>query len=206
MSGNKYCDRKSSYIRPIPKRLLLSTEMRITQKIFLLYFILLWPELVFSFTLTWDPNSESDLGGYNVHQGTSPGIYGIPIDNGNNNSYSISGIQEGVTYYFAVTAYDTSGNESSPSNEMGRIFNGQVENPEITSPTPETVLPGETVTFNWTTVPELISFHLQVGTAQGESNIYNLNQGTNQSVTVNGIPTDGKPLYARLYRSQFRGT
>ena len=69
-------------------------------------------------TLAWDPNNEPDLAGYKVHYGTSTKDYGVSYDAGNVNSYTISGLQEGTTFYFAATAYDHYGNESDFSEEV----------------------------------------------------------------------------------------
>lgn len=71
-----------------------------------------------TFTLAWDPNSEPDLAGYKLYYGTSSGSYQQSINVGNLTQYSLSNLQDGVTYYFAVTAYDTEGNESGYSNEV----------------------------------------------------------------------------------------
>ncbi|RMH35376.1 MAG: fibronectin type III domain-containing protein, partial [Nitrospirae bacterium] len=90
-----------------------------------------------SATLTWDPNTESDLAGYNVYQGTSSGIYGPPINVGNTTTYTVTGLQDGQQYFFAVTAYDTSGNESGPSNEVSKT---------IAPPPPDTLAPSVTLT------------------------------------------------------------
>ena len=75
-----------------------------------------------SVTLTWNGNSEQDLGGYKVYRATSSGAYGAPIAtiNGNVTSYVASGLPKGTTYFFVVTAFDNSGNESSYSNEVSR--------------------------------------------------------------------------------------
>jgi len=69
-------------------------------------------------TLAWDPNNEPDLAGYKVHYGTSTRTYGVSYDAGNVNSYTISDLQEGTTFYFAATAYDRYGNESDFSEEV----------------------------------------------------------------------------------------
>ncbi len=71
-----------------------------------------------TFTLQWDPNTEPDLAGYKLHYGTSSGTYTTHIDVGNVTTYDVAGLQDGVTYYFAVTARDTEGNESGYSNEV----------------------------------------------------------------------------------------
>jgi len=67
-------------------------------------------------TLAWDANSESDLAGYRVHYGTSSTSYSVHIDVNKATSYTVAGLTAGQTYYFAATAYDTSGNESGFSN------------------------------------------------------------------------------------------
>ena len=70
-------------------------------------------------TVTWAANSEGDLAGYKLYVGTSSGIYNRTIDVGKVTSYSIS-LPKGSTYFFALTAYDSSGNESGRSAEMSR--------------------------------------------------------------------------------------
>jgi hypothetical protein len=72
--------------------------------------------------LTWDPNTESDLGGYKVYAGTTPGSYSSPIDVGKLTSFEVINLESGKTYYFAVTAYNTSGQESGYSNEASKTF------------------------------------------------------------------------------------
>ncbi len=66
----------------------------------------------------WDPNGESDLAGYKVYYGTTSGNYGSPINVGNVTTYTLNGLTSGQTYYIAVTAYDTSNNESDYSGEV----------------------------------------------------------------------------------------
>ena len=76
------------------------------------------PEGTGTATLTWiAPSTNVDgtllttLAGYKVYYGTTPGVY-TSVDIGDVNSYRIVGLTKGQTYYFTVTAYDTSGNES----------------------------------------------------------------------------------------------
>src|SRR5207237_7997790 len=70
-----------------------------------------------SVTLAWDANREPDVAGYVLHFGTSSLTLTNTINVGNITSKTISGLVSGVTYFFAVTAYNTSGLESSDSNE-----------------------------------------------------------------------------------------
>lgn len=69
-------------------------------------------------TLEWDPNTEPDLAGYKLYWGFSSGDYEFSADVGNQTSYTITGLIPGVTYYIAVTAYNTTGLESDYSNEV----------------------------------------------------------------------------------------
>lgn len=80
-----------------------------------------------SVTLAWDAPVTSDgtpltnIVGYKVHYGTSPGSYGSTIDNRDNTTCIISGLNSG-TYYFSVTCYDGNDNESTFSNEVSKTI------------------------------------------------------------------------------------
>jgi hypothetical protein len=69
-------------------------------------------------TLAWDPNSEPDLEGYNFYWGYASRDYAFSKDVGNVTEYTVTGLIPGITYYFAVTAYNTSGLESDYSDEV----------------------------------------------------------------------------------------
>jgi hypothetical protein len=73
-------------------------------------------------TLSWNASTESDLAGYKVYQGTGSGTYGAPITTlpKTTTSFTATGLQNGTTYFFVVTAYDNSGNESTYSNEVSK--------------------------------------------------------------------------------------
>ncbi len=68
--------------------------------------------------VTWNANTEEDLAGYRLYVGQASGQYGAPVDVGNVTGHVMEITPEyGATYYFALTAYDTSGNESGYSDE-----------------------------------------------------------------------------------------
>ena len=69
-------------------------------------------------TLEWSANTEQDLAGYIIYQGTSSRDYDASMDVGNWTSATIANLEENEAYYFAVTAYDTDGNESFYSDEV----------------------------------------------------------------------------------------
>jgi hypothetical protein len=81
---------------------------------------------------SWDPNTETDLAGYKLYHGTAPRTQApytsaVTINNRTATSWSLS-LSPG-TYYFALTAFDTSGHESGFSTEAMAV----VEDP-VTSP------------------------------------------------------------------------
>ncbi|HOO36785.1 MAG TPA: fibronectin type III domain-containing protein [Deltaproteobacteria bacterium] len=67
--------------------------------------------------LSWDSNTEPDLAGYIVYYGTSSRSYMEYFDAGLTTSVDVADLTAATPYFFAVTAYDTSGNESSFSSE-----------------------------------------------------------------------------------------
>lgn len=68
--------------------------------------------------VTWNANTEPDLAGYRLYVGEVSWQYGEPVDVGNVTGHVMEITPEyGATYYFALTAYDTSGNESGYSDE-----------------------------------------------------------------------------------------
>jgi hypothetical protein len=69
-------------------------------------------------TLAWDANHEKDISGYMVYYGTSSRQYDWSIDVGKVTRFTVTGLSDGSTYYFAATAYDTSNLESKYSAEV----------------------------------------------------------------------------------------
>ncbi len=94
-----------------------------------------------SATVSWNANTESDLLGYKIYYGTSPrtgtnpgsgansplpkcGLcgYSASIDVGKVTTYTFNNLTNGQTYYFSVSAYDTSYNESAFSAEVQKTI------------------------------------------------------------------------------------
>jgi len=78
-----------------------------------------------SATLIWsspltneDGTPLSDLAGYKIYYGTSSGNYTQNRKVDNVTTYTVTNLTDGLTYYFAVKAFDTSLNESAYSNEV----------------------------------------------------------------------------------------
>jgi hypothetical protein len=69
-------------------------------------------------TLEWEPAADSAVKGYKIHCQVVGATNAITLDTGSATSFAVTGLCETVTYSFAVTAYDTDGLESDPSNTV----------------------------------------------------------------------------------------
>ncbi len=68
-----------------------------------------------------DGTALTDLVGYKVYYGTASGNYTQDVGVENVTNYTVSNLTGG-TYYFAITAYDISGNQSAYSNELSKTI------------------------------------------------------------------------------------
>lgn len=76
-------------------------------------------------TLTWTANAEPDLAGYKIYVGTASGTYSYPgsaFVTGTVTTYTVSNLPKDQTYFFAMTAYDSAGNESPLSAEVSKTL------------------------------------------------------------------------------------
>ena len=73
-------------------------------------------------TLTW--TAETGVAGYKIYSGLASGAYQWVVNVGNATSYTTGDLTAGYTYYFAATAYDSSGLETDYSGEVSYAGNG----------------------------------------------------------------------------------
>ena len=66
--------------------------------------------------LAWDPSPYPRVAGYKIYYSRSNWEHATVIDVGNRTEYTVTGLDKGVTYSFAATAYSSNGDESSFSN------------------------------------------------------------------------------------------
>ena len=77
--------------------------------------------------LAWNSSKSPAVAGYFLYYGAEKGGYTNRIDIGNNTTTSVSGLQEGETYHFAVTAYNSDGAESTPSSDISYLTPGALK-------------------------------------------------------------------------------
>lgn len=79
-----------------------------------------------SVSLTWDAPGNANIVGYKIYYGTASHTYDHVLGVGNTTTTTISGLAEGVMYYFVATAIDSAGNESDFSNETAFVATADV--------------------------------------------------------------------------------
>ncbi|MBI3606761.1 MAG: fibronectin type III domain-containing protein [Nitrospirae bacterium] len=135
--------------------------------------------------LAWDPNTEPDLAGYKVHYGTAPGTYSVVSDVGDVTTLTVTGLGPG-TYYLAVTAYDTSGNESAASNEVSKSFADTT--PPVISAVASGTITNVGAKITWVT-DEASSSQVEYGTttAYGTSSALAATLVTSHTINLTGL-------------------
>ncbi|MHB8773449.1 MAG: fibronectin type III domain-containing protein [Syntrophales bacterium] len=108
-------------------------------------------------TIVW--TAQTDATSYNIYWSTTPGVTiatGTKIT-GAASPYIHSGLSNGTTYYYVVTAGDSIG-ESAPSSEVSAI---PAVRPTPAAPTEVTATPGNgQVTIAWTPVSGATSYNI----------------------------------------------
>ena len=98
----------------------------------IVFLLLIMVSQAMPLTLAWDANTENDLAGYKIYWGPESRNYSNMIQLGLVTSYQIDNdLDINQDHYFAVTAYDQAGNESSYSDEL--FFNANYYNNTIDS-------------------------------------------------------------------------
>jgi len=139
------------------------------------FFLFCSTVLVFGGTadLSWNANTEPDLSGYKVYFGTASGNYGTSISIGNTTSHTLTGLSDG-SYFFAVTAVDTSGNESGFSNEVTKTLSTTDTTAPIISGTNAGNVSSSGATISWNT-DEASNTQVEYGTSTAYGSLTTLN-------------------------------
>ncbi|WP_029917887.1 fibronectin type III domain-containing protein [Pelobacter seleniigenes] len=116
------------------------------------------PSFALDITLSWDASPSDSVAGYKVYynkgddtlplEGTGAIEGDSPIDVGDNLSAKLSGLDDNAVYYFSVTAYDGSGNESTFSNIVNNSWQ-----PQLVSPSNQQRAAFSPVLFEWEAAP-----------------------------------------------------
>jgi len=94
--------------------------------------------------LAWNASADPAVTGYKLSSGTSSGHYSNSLNAGSGTSATVNNLVPGNTYYFAVTAYNSIGLQSVPSNEVSLHVSNLPPSVSLTSPTAGASLDGNT--------------------------------------------------------------
>lgn len=73
--------------------------------------------------LAWDKSAAADFKYFAVYRSTTPGVStsGTPLASTSSPQYSDAAVVSGTVYYYKITAFDFSGNQSNASNEVSLL-------------------------------------------------------------------------------------
>jgi PKD repeat protein len=116
--------------------------------------------------------------------GQTSGSYNTSFNAGNTTSYTISNLTDGATYYFAARAYDGSGSQSAPSNEVAVTLPAIPPTPTPPPPTVSYVITADFTVKNTTgRAPLAVAF---TSTSTGTIASYSWNFGDGTTSTARG--------------------
>jgi chitodextrinase len=136
-------------------------------------------------TLTWNRNAEPDIAGYKIYYGTASLKYTASLNAGNQTTYTVTGLGN-QTYYFAVTAYNLAGSESTYSVEVSKSFTGTGDTlPPLITGIVSGNIASASARITWTT-DEPSNSQVQYGltTAYGSSTSIDTNLVTAHTQTI----------------------
>ena len=89
----------------------------------------------YSVSLSWTPNTDSDILGYNVYRATTAGGSYVKANTSvvTATSYTDSNLNAETTYYYTIAAVDTSYNESTKGFEVSATTNVGAPAPEVSA-------------------------------------------------------------------------
>ena len=119
-------------------------------------------------------------------------VYGL------NTSTTISGLPTDGSIIYVTLEYQL-GSSSWLAKDL-TYKASFINEPEMTVPEANTILPGDTSPFVWTADTDTISLlWLQVGTSYRGIDLHNQSYATASTVSVSSLPTNGSPVYATLW-------
>ncbi len=101
------------------------------------------PAVAGTLSVRWDAVSDSDVAGYRVYYGTTPGSHAQMYDAGNTTSATLSNVSDCTIYYVTVRAYDTGGLESATDSNSVK----GLARPVVSTVNPASLTQGQSKSF-----------------------------------------------------------
>ena len=124
-----------------------------------------------SLALSWTASSAGDIAGYRIYRSTTSGGPYIHVTDQITNSYTDTGLTDGVTYYYLISAYDEVPNYGVNSTEKSGIPSDSTPPPKVTDVLITVVPTGNKLNIEWTdlsgTVSDLVGYKIYRSTTPG---------------------------------------
>lgn len=117
-----------------------------------------------SVTLAWNPSTSANIASYKIYYGMASQAYTQSVPVAGSTNVVITGLTENITYYFAATAVDSSGNESPFSNETSYSVPATAM---VATNLPPTLNPLSNLAVNENSGPKTVTFN---GVTSGVTN------------------------------------
>jgi fibronectin type 3 domain-containing protein len=152
-------------------------------------------------TLTWTANSEADFLRYRIYGGTSPNPAAIvdSVQGSANTSKTLTGLSNGTTYFYRLTAVDLALNASGFSNEVSATPTAGDLPPAIPQNVQTTVGVAQvTLTWSANTEADFLRYRIYGGTNPNPTTKIDSVEGANSTTKTITNLTVGVTYYFRL--------
>lgn len=151
--------------------------------------------------LSWNTNREGDFLRYRIYGGTSPSP-AVVVDSTtgglSDTSRTLSGLQNGTTYYYRITAVDVGLLESGYSNEVNATPGGDVP-PAIPQNLSATAADSQiTLTWDANSDPDFLRYRIYAGTAPSPLSVIDSVDGAGNTTKVIDQLANGVSYYFRI--------
>ena len=154
--------------------------------------------------LTWTASTASDLDHYNIYRSTIAGFIPSPsnlVASPTANNYLDTGLTDGITYYYRITALDEVPNEGPASDEASGVPGDDPPPEQVTGLTITTVPTGNTLDLGWSAsaAPDLDHYNVYRSITSGftPGPAYLIATPVTNFYTDTGL-TDGTVYYYRV--------
>jgi len=173
--------------------------------------------------LSWTDNSGGQAGFVIQRATSSTGAYATIAQVATGvASYTDASVSPGTTYCYRVAAVNSAGMSefsntacasptvgataplsscelTAPTSTPGTTIGEVGAAAQVLSPANGSTFPAPEVTFSWSPGCQVTQYWLTIGTSPAGWDLYHQSQGTASSATVGGLPTDGRPVFVRLW-------
>ncbi len=147
---------------------------------------------------TFDWSTGTGVTSYALWIGSTPGAYDLHASlEGTNRTRQVTLPTDGRTIYLTVWSLISGGYQGS--HYIFFAHNSAQTKAVLTAPNPAFLFGSATENFTWSAGAGATQYALWIGSTPGGYDIYGGAEGTNLAKTVTTLPSDGRPVYVKLW-------